>query len=161
MRKISTILFIMQNYLLLAALAAITAQASSTFADDVDAAVLANADDATISIIESIYGDRQLSMLRFTGDSAGDEVTNQWTRGPVLFVHDDYESCVDLISQDQSAYQLFLSGFDVFIHCRRGSPGSDVDLNVDEEAFWNYNIEDVGKEDITNQVSTIIAGRAE
>ena len=85
--------------------------------------------------------DYGISMIRFTGDSTGAELSNQWTKGPVLFLHDELESCLSWITDDQSAYQLFQAGHDVYLGCRRGTIGSDSNVNaVSEEDFWSGSI---------------------
>ena len=50
------------------------------------------------------------------------------------------------------ATDLFEAGHDVWIVCNRGeSLEGELDINpnvVGEEDFWNFDIEDVGREDI-------------
>lgn len=64
----------MQSYLLVAALAALSATAiASDLTDALDTAVADNADSASYSVIEVFTGadDWTVSMVRFTGDSLG------------------------------------------------------------------------------------------
>lgn len=135
----------MRSYLLVAALAALSAKGNILeYYDAIDAAVSANADTASYTVITTTTGangDYGISMVRFTGDSAGDQLSNQWTKGPVLFLHDELETCLSWITDDQSAYQLFQAGHDVYLGGRRGSIGSDSNVNaVSEEDFWSGSI---------------------
>ena len=87
--------------------------------------------------------DYKIRMVRFIGDALGDDVTDQWTRQPVLFYQDknDYNGCFSWITQDTMAAQLFDLGYDVYIGCRRGNSISDDNPNsLDEETYWDFDI---------------------
>ena len=103
-----------------------------------------------------------LRMIQFIGDETQTEITDQGTKGIVLFVSSYTQDCLDWLTQTQDEAtdsipkQLFDDGFDVFLGCRRGSKYSQPDPITDPEAYWNFSTEDLG-DDIQAMATEAIA----
>lgn len=102
-------------------------------------------------------------MVRFTGNASGGNVFDQWTKRPVIFYQRENEDCFSPISDDTTAAELFEGGHDVWIVCHRGDDRDGaVEVNpnaLSEENFWNFDIEDVGREDIPAIVEKVMTTR--
>jgi len=119
----------------------------------------ANGSDYAWQLLTARKDDYNLRMVRFVGDSAGDEITDQWTKQPVMFYQDalSLEGCFDPIVGDTLAASLFEAGYDVFIACRRGQgieAGSNPNSLSDED-FFDFTTQEVGEEDIKSFMEKI------
>jgi len=161
----------MQSFSLLAALSALAANVNALCNEDLFAGICAGIGvEIQNAFDNSLYGDLEwqfrstkspgedyaVNMVRLIGDANGDDVDVQWTKSPVLFYQRGDRPCFTWLTEDTTASELFVAGHDVYIACRRGQDISSENPNdLSEEDYWNFDIEDVGRDDVSGIVEAI------
>jgi pimeloyl-ACP methyl ester carboxylesterase len=110
----------------------------------------------------------EIVMFRITADPTGAPLVP--TKGPLLILHGMFSDPTDFFQQSNPAapglpVQLAMDGYDVWIGCTRGRDitlnHATIDKSTPESRFdyWNFSFEDIGREDVSSMVDTIIASR--
>lgn len=104
----------------------------------------------------------ELTLFTITGDSSGNPVANQGTKGPVLLMHGlTLDSLAWFNKADPSAKalatQLTDAGYQVYFGNIRGSPNSrsfssGADATSNERAYWDFSVDEMGKQDVPAMV---------
>lgn len=106
-------------------------------------------------------------MIRIIGDETSMPVPN--TEGPLLFLHTATMDCTSWLTNSASTTEkaipidLYDSGYDVYLGCRRGTTYSrenatnDPDgTSADAKIYWDFDTQDIGDEDIRYMISAIL-----
>lgn len=107
----------------------------------------------------------QILMFRITP-----KVAPAVSKGPLLLLHGMYSEPLDFFTQtdpltNASPFQLAADGYDVWVGCTRGREitlgHTTLDLTdpLQDQQYHDYSFHEVGKEDLTAFVDTIIAAR--
>ena len=95
----------------------------------------------------------RVGMIRFTGDSNGDPIADQGSKGPILLLHSATQDCLTWFDAtvsteiDSLPLQLFKQGYDVFLGCRRGTlfsrttvDDSEISGAEEEKAYFDFDM---------------------
>ena len=110
----------------------------------------------------------EIVMFRITADPTGAPLVP--TKGPLLLLHGMFSDPTDFFSRTDETtpglpIQLAQAGYDVWIGCTRGREytlnHATMDRTLPEQKFeyWNFSFEDIGREDVTTMVDSIIVMR--
>ena len=139
--------------------------------DRINGALATYAESVSYDFLEADTMDGyRVGMIRFTGDSMGMPVPDQGSKGPILLLHSATQDCLTWFfatadpSIDSLPLQLFKDGYDVFLGCRRGTSfsrttpdDSEISGAVEEKAYFDFDIQDVGENDTPAFISKILA----
>ena len=124
---------------------------------EMDNAVRDHAGDYTWRFYSQITADGyKIKTFRFLADSNGDQVPDQWTKGPILLMNSVTNDCRDWFTEsadpmaDSIPKQLFDAGYDVWIGCSRGTLFSDEHETYAQgsEDYWDFNTGTIGRNDV-------------
>ena len=136
---------------------------------EIESAVATYAGDLQWKLIPRETDDNvQTAAIRFTGGADGNPIADQYTKGQVLLMHSATQDCLNWLTDTADDTQasipqlLFEAGYDVWLGCRRGTFASRrriIDEPIapeDEEDFFNYDTETVGRLDFTSWVTKML-----